>query len=179
MSKKIFSFDAESNGLWGKAFAIAAVVYSNGVEISKFVGRCTIEGDVDEWVKNNVLPKIEEIPVNYKNYKELIAGFADFYMKNKKDADILVHVGFPVEVKILLDMHDFGFIGDWDAPYPLYDLSLYLAQAGENPISAKDYATKYGLSFLKEREHNPLYDAQLTARIFIHLQSRNPGFLSK
>lgn len=29
---KIFSWDCETNGLWGRAFAIGAVVYEDGVE---------------------------------------------------------------------------------------------------------------------------------------------------
>lgn len=30
--KKVFSFDAETNGLWGEAFAIAAIVTEDGRE---------------------------------------------------------------------------------------------------------------------------------------------------
>ena len=33
MNKKIFSFDAETNGLWGQAFSIGAVVYEDGREL--------------------------------------------------------------------------------------------------------------------------------------------------
>lgn len=29
MKKKIFSFDAETDGLWGNPFAVAAIVYEN------------------------------------------------------------------------------------------------------------------------------------------------------
>lgn len=34
---KIFSFDAETNGLWGEAFALAAAVYEDGELIVSFV----------------------------------------------------------------------------------------------------------------------------------------------
>ena len=59
MGKKIFSFDAETNGLWGKAFAIAAVVTDeNGKEIDQFIGRCPVQGEVNHWVSENVIPEM-------------------------------------------------------------------------------------------------------------------------
>lgn len=65
----IFSFDAETNGLWGQAFAVAAVLFDeNGDEVARFVGRCPIEGEVNPWVKENVLPEMEGIPVTHKSY---------------------------------------------------------------------------------------------------------------
>ena len=42
VEKNVFSFDAETNGLWGKAFAIGAVLYKNGNETEKFYSRCPI-----------------------------------------------------------------------------------------------------------------------------------------
>lgn len=54
---KIFSWDCETNGLWGRAFAIGAVVYEDGVEVKTFYARCPIEGKVDTWVEENVLPQ--------------------------------------------------------------------------------------------------------------------------
>ena len=62
MEKKgrlVFSFDAETNGLWGQAFALGALVYDeSGAEVARFVGRCPIEGEVKEWVEANVLPQL-------------------------------------------------------------------------------------------------------------------------
>ena len=134
MSKKVFTFDAETNGLWGKAFAIGALVYDeSGAEIARFVGRLPDTEVTDAWVKENVLPKIGDIPVTHDTYEALLASFAEFYKANKTDADVIVHMGFIVEVKILRDLHAAGLIGDWDAPYPLLDVSGNLQQAGEDP----------------------------------------------
>ena len=36
MTKKVFSLDAETNGLWGQAFAIGAVIYEDGREVKTF-----------------------------------------------------------------------------------------------------------------------------------------------
>ncbi len=168
---KIFSFDAETNGLWGKAFSIAALVYDEqGKEIARFIGRCPIEGETNSWVAENVLPKMEDIPVSHNSYDELLADFAKFYLANKIDAHIIVHMGVPVESSLLKDMHSCGFIEDWDGPYPLIDIAGNLQQAGEDPTSVDKYVTKYGLNVPKGNTHNPLYDSEVAAVVFAHLQ---------
>lgn len=173
MSKKIFSFDAETNGLWGKAFSIAAIVYNeNGEEIARFIGRCPIEGETNSWVAENVLPKMTDIPDSHGSYGELLKAFADFYLANKADADIIVHMGVPVESTLLRDAHSLGFIGDWDGPFPLIDLAGNLQQIGENPTSVDEYVTKYGLKVSESNTHNPLYDSEVAAVVYRHLQGR-------
>ena len=169
---KIFSFDAETNGLWGQAFAIAAIVYDNGVEVARFIGRCPIEGEVNSWVAENVLPKMEDIPVSHDSYDELLKAFADFYKSKKADANIIVHMGVPVESSLLKDMHSRGYIGDWDGPFPLIDLAGNLQQAGENPTSCDEYVAKYGLKVAEGNTHNPLYDSEVALVVFSHLQGR-------
>jgi hypothetical protein len=170
--KKIFSFDAETNGLWGKAFAIGALVYDeSGIETARFVGRLPDTEVTDDWVRENVLPKIGDIPVTHGKYEALLADFAKFYMTNKQDADVIVHMGFIVEVKILRDLHVAGLIGDWDAPYPLLDVSGNLQQAGEDPTSVDSYVKKYELSVgeFEGGTHNPLYDSAVAAVVYRHL----------
>ncbi|MFA5827198.1 MAG: hypothetical protein WC839_01725 [Candidatus Paceibacterota bacterium] len=169
--KKLFSFDAETNGLWGKAFAIGAIVYGkNGEELARFVGRCPFEGKINEWVENNVLPQISDIPVTSENYDEMLKKFAKFYLANKNDADIIVHMGVPVESSLLKDMHTSGHIGDWDGPYPLIDLAGMLLQANEDPTSVDNYIKKYGLEIRDfGSTHNPLYDSEVAAKVYLHL----------
>ncbi len=170
--KKIFSFDAETNGLWGQAFAIGALVYDeNGNEIARFVGRLPDSVVTDEWVKENVLPKIQNIPVTHTDYDSLLASFADFYNANRKDADVIVHMGFIVEVKILRDLHERKLIGDWDAPYPLYDISGNLQAAGADPTSVDKYVAEHNLSVgeFEGGTHNPLYDSAVAAVVYRHL----------
>jgi len=171
--KKIFSFDAETNGLWGKAFSIAAIVYDGeGNEIARFIGRCPIEGETNSWVSENVLPKMVDISESHSSYDELLKDFADFYKSNKSDADVIVHMGVPVESTLLKDAHSCGFIGDWDGPYPLIDIAGNLQQAGEDPTSVDSYVTKYGLKVSEVNTHNPLYDSEVAAMVYIHLQGR-------
>ena len=76
-NKKVFSWDAETNGLWGAAFAIGAVIYENGVETKKFYTRCPIAGDVNPWVQENVLPQMENLPVTHKFFSFISNYFGD------------------------------------------------------------------------------------------------------
>ena len=154
--KKIFSLDAETNGLWGQAFAIAAVVKSDAGSI-QFIGTCPIEGQVDPWVKENVLPNIEVEEYNkYPSYKMLLKAFIDFYKKYKEDSDIIVHVGMPVEAKLFIDAHAMGILGDWEAPFPLIDISAY----PEIGISVDTYNKQNGIVNPHQGSpHNPLYDS--------------------
>ena len=172
--KKIFSFDAETNGLWGQAFAIGALVYDEqGAEIARFVGRLPDTEVTDSWVRENVLPKIQDIPVTHADYDSLLASFAEFYKANKDGADIVVHMGYIVEARILRDLHDKGLIGDWDGPYPLYDVSGNLQAAGADPTSVDKFAQECGLSVgeFAGGTHNPLYDSAIAAAVYRHLVS--------
>ncbi len=170
--KKVFSFDAETNGLWGQAFAIGALVYDeSGAEIARFVGRLPDTEVTDPWVKENVLPKIADIPVTHNDYAALLADFAKFYLANKDGADLVVHMGYIVETKVLRDMHDGGLIVDWDGPYPLFDVSGNLQAAGADPTSVDKFASDHGLSVgeFAGGTHNPLYDSAVAAAVYRHL----------
>jgi len=175
--EKIFSFDAETNGLWGRAFSIAAIVYDeSGEERARFIGRCPIEGEVDEFVAEKVLPQMEGIKESHGSYDTLLNDFAEFYLREKQGADVIAHVAVPVEARVLIDMHAKGFIGDWDGPFPLIDVAGCLKQAGEDPNSVDNYANKYGIAIDKAEfeggTHNPLYDSVVAARVYQHLMSR-------
>ena len=63
--KKILSIDAETDGLWGNPFSIAAIVYEDGKEIDKVCYRLPDEVVTDEWVKENVLPTLN-FPVTHR-----------------------------------------------------------------------------------------------------------------
>lgn len=52
-------FDVESNGLDGPAFAVGWVVTDHGKVVKEGFLRCPIEGAVDPWVLDNVIPKLK------------------------------------------------------------------------------------------------------------------------
>ena len=154
--KKIFSFDAETNGLWGQAFSIAAVLQNEDGKTIEFLGRCPIQENINPWVAENVLPQMEDVPENYSSYKELLKAFTAFYMDNKDGADIIVHMGLPVEAKLFIDAHNMGIIGDWDAPYPLIDICAF----PEVGTSVDSYNRDNGIEVpFMGSTHNPLYDS--------------------
>ena len=173
--KKIFSFDAETNGLWGSAFSIAAVVYDeNGEETERFLGRCPIVGETNPWVAENVLPQMEAIPETSDSYEALLRQFAEFYLEQKADADIIAHMGVPVEAKVIIDMHKIGAIGDWDGPYPFIDVAGVLLHAGFDPTSVDSYNQDHGISVPLEEggTHNPLYDSRAAALCYMDLMRK-------
>lgn len=174
MKNKILSIDVESNGLYGQGFVIAALLYSNGKYKEVYCGRCEIDGATDEWVEKNVIPIIGNIPVTNKSYKSLLEEFIDFYMKNKEGADVIVHMGFPVEAKIFIDAHNLGLIGDFDGPYPLIDISAYpeIGTSVDNYIMVNNIELSMPLDILVgTTTHNPIFDAIFACEAYIHYNS--------
>lgn len=171
--KRVFSWDVETNGLWGQGFAIGAVLYEEGIEVKKFYARCPIEGNVDSWVEANVLPQMVGMEETHTSYQEMLQAFAKFFMENKDDADVIFHMGCPVEARVILDMHNQGFIGDWDGAYPWLDVAGCLKQAGFDCTSVDTYNAEHGIEVLQPEAggtHNPLYDSRAAALCYIDLQ---------
>lgn len=166
--RNLFSYDAETNGLWGQAFSVAAIVETEDGQRKEFVGRCPISGDVNPWVRDNVLPVMEGIPENYPDYRSLLQGFVEFWKANKADATALVHMGQPVEARLWIDAHEMGLIGDWDAPYCQVDLGSF-PEIGD---SVDTYCAQHDISAVAEAfaggTHNPLYDSEQALRAYKH-----------
>lgn len=168
MKNKIFSFDAETDGLWGKAFTIAAVVIEDGIVTKKFVAK--IDTVVyHAWVIKNVLPIIAKQKITHSSYEEMLKAFSEFYYENKKDSEIITHMGYVVESKIIRDMYDYGFIGERGGPYPLIDISGNLQQAGFDPTSVDPYAKAHNIH-IDGTAHDPLYDSIITGMVYNHLR---------
>ena len=172
MNKNILSIDAETNSLWSKAFAIAATLHNQeGKEIKNFIGRCPIKEEVNTWVEENVIPQIQAIEITHDSYEELLEGFISFYLENKSDADIIVHMGLPVEARLFIDAHNLSFLGDWDAPYPLIDISA-IKQIN---TSVDGYNSTHGIIIddCCGGTHNPLYDCRAATMAYLHYNKTN------
>lgn len=176
--RPVFSFDAETNGLWGRAFAIGALAYDiHGNEVARFLGRLPDGVVTDPWVREHVLPALGDIPATHEVYDELLRAFAAFYRRHRVGADVVVHVGFPVEVRVLLDAHAAGLIADDEGPFPLIDVAGCLAQAGEDPLSVDAYLRTHGIVLPgvgHAAPHHPLRDAAAAAAVYRHLGGRRP-----
>ena len=182
---KIISIDAETDGLWGNPFAAAAIVYEDEKETDKICLRLPDSFVKNQWVKENVLPTLNfpvtnhpdgalahlgEVKAKQAAYEMFLRSFADFYMKHK-DATVIWHMGHVVEAFLFREMVRFGLIGEWDAPYCPIEVSETLRKAGEKPDSVDAYAKKYNLQISDYGStHNPLYDCEVTAKVFFHLE---------
>lgn len=170
---KLFSYDAETNGLWGESFSIGAIVADeNGNEVDRFLGRCPIREEVDPWVRENVLPQMKEVQITAATYEEMLADFIHFWMKYKDETTTITHMGMIVESKLWRDARKFGFLGYWDAPYLTADVCTY-ADIGD---SVDDYCRRRGINVnpadFAGGTHNPLYDSAAALKAFVDIRHR-------
>lgn len=175
---KIISIDAETGGLWGRPFAVAAQVYNfhaypghpdsgqwHCTDI--FLARLPDEVVQDEWVIENVLPTLDFDP-EFFNYGEMLESFAEFYLKHK-DATPLWHMGHVVEAYLFRECVRLGFIGKYDAPYTPIEVHEVLRCKGFKPDSVDSYAKEHKIKLPEGSTHNPLYDCEVAARVYFHL----------
>lgn len=169
----ILSLDAETDGLWGKAIAIAAVAYDeNGVEIASFCERSG-EKVQNEWVKDNVLPQLQDVK-NVGSYIVLLASFARFYnfVRERYNVTALWHMGHVVEAYLFRELVSNGLIGDWDAPYTPIEVAEQLRIRGFAPDSVDSYAREHNLELPTGSTHNPLYDCVVAYKVYRHLYDK-------
>ena len=161
LTPRVFSFDVESNGLYGQGFMIAAVMTNAAGVQKEFVARCAIEGPIDPWVAENVLPHVEDVSVTHDSYEAMLEAFYAFYMTNKMGTKIIAHMAFPVEAKLLRDMIELN-LGErlWEGPFPLIDVSGVLDAQGFDPTSVDSYNKDHGLIVPFDGvTHHPMYDS--------------------
>lgn len=168
-NKKILSIDAETNGLYGDAFAIGAILMDKetGKEEKRLLARCPIEVCVDKFVKDNVLPELEDVRFTNINYECMLRDFVTFFMVNKGDADVIVHMGCPVEARLFIDAVNMELMGPFDGPYPLVDI----AACPQIWDSVDGYNKKNGIEVpdCNGGTHNPLYDCYAAALAYRHV----------
>lgn len=165
---KLLSFDLETNGLHGEAFAVGAVVMdAKGVMLEEFTARCPLQDPIDDWVNNNVLPAIKEMPITHKNYAEMREAFWAWYLEAEPKSDyVLVSNGYPVEYRFLLDCQEANLEERyWQHPFPILDLSSLLIQVSHNPLESKTKLVQKLVGENKFLQHHPLHDAKMAALV--------------
>lgn len=170
--KTVFlSFDVESNGLHGPAFAVGAVLMrTDGEILDEFNGRSTIRGQVDEWVEAHVLPALEGWEAEqYPSAKAMRQAFWQWFMGHKDQTDwVLVDNSYPVEVRFLMQCQEDDIASRyWDHPYPLLDVASLLLQVGVSPLTPKAKFVADEVEETKVRRHNPRSDAWVSAHAAI------------
>jgi hypothetical protein len=162
----ILSFDVESNGLHGAAFAVAGVLISPSRNVlSSFVARCPIIGEVDGWVAENVLGPMETIESTHKDARSMRDAFWGWYVATKPRAGIIVAANpYPVEARFLIDCQNDDLPNrSTDHPFPFYDLSSMLFMIGaKTPPNRREF-TATAVDGLAGAAHDPQWDALATA----------------
>jgi hypothetical protein len=165
----IISLDCEANGLHGQIFAFAAALFVNGQEEDAVTARCPIDGPVDPWVAENVLPALDDLPVDIMLGWGLLQTWRDAYERWTADSpDVLViaHVAWPIEARFLWEAHkDEPFSG----PFPLIDVSSMLHAHGLNPLSVDRHLDDAGVPLPPGSPHHPLYDCRAAAYAYFDL----------
>ena len=173
----VMSVDAETDGLWGKSFAIAAIVYhTDDIILSKFTARVPDSFVSDKWVKDNVLPTLENnFPVTHETREEMLADFASWYMKMKDNGPVLWHMGHIVEAKLFRELVELKLIGEFDAPYCPIEVSSILESIGYYKSDSVDsYAKENNLKISDYgNTHNPLYDCEVAAKVYLHIYRKS------
>jgi len=170
--KNIFSFDCETNGLYGECFAVGVVVLSplNGLIIDSFSGISQIE-DVDNlWVKENVLPALDRLK-KYPTLKQMRNAFWDFWIKHRGTGEkslciAIADFGSPVESGFFRQcvMDDLES-RQWNAPYPLHEVETLLIAKGVEPDTDRIKYSEIKPDAVKK--HNPVDDAYVSGLCWI------------
>lgn len=164
--KFVFSIDAESIGVHGEAYAIAGGVY----ELSKDLKVCEefcfscysdeADGDFDDrkWVSENIPP----IKVTHNSPKEIRTAFWRKWKQikgNYPDIAMVAETAWPVEARFLIDCVKDDKTRKWEGPYPLHDISSFLAAAGKDPMANYERLPN------ELPKHDPLADVRQSARL--------------
>lgn len=163
-----FFIDAETDGLYGSFLSVAALVTDeNGNEIERFYA--AVEADASsissEWVKENVLPHLENANKHFSGEKELLDSAWNFWLKYRESSYCVAYVQYPVEARLFRrcveeNVEKRAFL----SPFPIYDLSTLLLARGyrfDEDISK--------LSDLNLKEHDAMNDVLIMADIWNNL----------
>ena len=166
MKEKAVFLDVETDGLYGSfltAALIAADREGNEIERAYYGIKRENMHVTDDWVKENVLPKLGEYEV-CENEKELLQKVWDFWLQYRDDAYMVCDVGYPVETEFLRRCVELNQAENmWDAPFPLVDLSSLLLAKGYDPLCDRK---KFVKEYKEEDVHNALYDAEVAIEVW-------------
>ena len=173
MNRYVFCLDVESNGLYGDGFAYAVVVieYNSKKKIEEKTGYYKEYTITDEFTINNVLPMLEDLEI-YNSLEDMRSSFWNIYLEyfsNRSHyygkVDFLVDNGFPVESNFLSSCVKDNIKRINNSPFPVYDVATLLKFKGiSNTIDRMYYSN------LDKKKHNPINDAEASARCWIKLQ---------
>lgn len=162
----ILSFDVESNGLHGPAFAVAGLLINEaGLITSEFAARTRVHSRLDPFVRTEVMPKLTGMPLTHRTPRDLRQAFWDWYTRTSPSADlVVVQNGYPVEARFLIACQDDDRPArDTMHPFPLFDLPSLLYQIGARTRDERKTFILEATTARPDDSHDPRYDAWATA----------------
>ena len=165
---RILSVDAETNGLYGAPFAIGMVVRDTHGADWQFIARCPIDGDIDPWVAEHVLPALAGVAITHPTDDALLAAFWQAYRSEADDATAagetlicVAHCASPVESGLFRRCVEADPAArQFQAPFPLHDVASMLLMARENPLSVRAFLASRAITVpFDGAAHHPLFDA--------------------
>jgi hypothetical protein len=151
---RIFSVDAESDGLYGPVWAIGAVVLDGMETVAEFKGQIDPTTVTDEWVRANIVPVVD-LP-RHPSRDDLLDSFWAFWMEHREGILCVGDFGAPVEAALFRACVEVDLSGRmWNGPYPMHELGTALLLAGIDPdVNRREMAGVDGLV-----QHDPYDDA--------------------
>lgn len=157
---KILSFDCESDGLYGRIFAVGGCLLHESGYIDTFYSRMEYTPK-EPWVQQNVLPVLD--PPTCEDWTTLKRDFWQWFQRCRQGADIWVDGGFPIETHFMrgcVDLFTVGHDKMKASPYPLNEvMTLFLARGLDPMIKRADF-----LNTSEFLEHHPTDDAVVSAK---------------
>lgn len=185
MTKNFISLDVEQNGLGGKTYAVAMVVYRDGQIVDQICLSCPVEEPISDWLIQN--PELRIVDGSTVcSYEEMLKQSTDFYKKYAQlDVDgisatkwgypdynatrVLYHCGMVCEGSFFNELVSNGLLGQFERPMAPIEVAEYLALVGEDPYSVDSYCDGYDLDKTEYPTHNPLADAIRAANAYLHI----------
>ena len=199
-SLNFISVDVETNGLYGKPYAVSMIAYRNGEIEKKIKVFSRPEEPLQDWLENN--PQLLSIPeaITYMSYEDMMTIAAEFYKEQAPLGDViaktldahgnpkrnvvmkhgqpdyqhtpvLYHCGMIVEGNFFRELVRLGLIGQYDAPMAPIDVADYLRINGFNPHSVESYLNRCEVWTTDNFMHDPEYDAIQAAKAYMLLVS--------
>lgn len=153
----IFSFDAETDGLYGPVWAIGAVYLDSNGHTVAFRGQLDPDTDVvtDPWVREHIVPVVD-LP-RFQTRHDLLNAFWSCWLDHQGFTIAVADCGAPVEAGLFRACIEIDRAGrQWKGPLPLHELATVLLLAGLDPVETnrREYAGRPDLV-----QHDPVADA--------------------
>lgn len=166
MKNNLLFIDAETDGLYGSFLTVAIIVINKaGEEIDRAYYGIKKEAMViqNSWVRENVLPVLGDYKV-CEDETELLEKVWVYWRKYKDNSYAIADVAYPVEYRLFEKCVKENLPKkQWEAPYPLLDLSSMLYAKGIDPLENRAKLVDLESD---NKQHNALLDVEISIALW-------------